>query len=96
MQTKLSPSIHKCDDERQIELKCKSLKSSRPGESHPQPLTDPDVNLSIHPAPIVQPMVENLSASDKTASAFAGQLALASEPLSGDGISTFCISSSPI
>jgi hypothetical protein len=23
---------------------------SRPGEFHPEPLTDPDVNLSIHPA----------------------------------------------
>jgi len=23
---------------------------SRPGELHPEPLTDPDVNLSIHPA----------------------------------------------
>jgi len=31
--------------------------SSSPGESHPQTLTDPDVNLSIHPALIVQPSV---------------------------------------
>jgi len=23
---------------------------SRPGEFHPEPLTDPDLNLSIHPA----------------------------------------------
>ena len=29
--------------------------SSRPGESHPQALTEPDVNVSAHPAPIVQP-----------------------------------------
>ncbi|MCL4490767.1 MAG: HD domain-containing protein [Nitrospirae bacterium] len=28
---------------------------SRPGESHPQPLAEPDVNLSAHPAPIIQP-----------------------------------------
>ena len=27
---------------------------SSPGESHPQALPEPDVNLSIHPAPIVQ------------------------------------------
>jgi len=27
---------------------------SRPGESHPQPLAEPDVNLSAHPAPIIQ------------------------------------------
>ncbi|WP_321416094.1 hypothetical protein [uncultured Desulfobacter sp.] len=28
---------------------------SSPGESHPQALSKPDVNLSIHTAPIVQP-----------------------------------------
>lgn len=28
---------------------------SRPGESHPQPLAEPDVSLSTHPAPIIQP-----------------------------------------
>jgi len=27
---------------------------SRPGELHPEPLTDPDVNLSIHPAGATQ------------------------------------------
>jgi hypothetical protein len=27
-----------------------ALVPSRPGESHPEPLTDPDLNLSIHPA----------------------------------------------
>jgi hypothetical protein len=30
-------------------------RSSRPGESHPQALTDPDMNVSAHPALIVQP-----------------------------------------
>ncbi len=29
--------------------------SSSPGESHPQALTEPDVNVSVHPALIVQP-----------------------------------------
>ena len=33
----------------------KTKESSSPGESHPQALTDPDVSLSAHPAPIVQP-----------------------------------------
>jgi hypothetical protein len=33
----------------------KTKESSRPGESHPQALTDPDVTVSRHPAPIVQP-----------------------------------------
>ena len=28
---------------------------SRPGDSHPRPLAEPDVNLSAHPAPIIQP-----------------------------------------
>jgi hypothetical protein len=30
-------------------------RSSRPGESHPQALTEPDVSVSAHPALIVQP-----------------------------------------
>ena len=29
---------------------------SRPGELHPQPLAEPDVNVSAHPAPIIQPL----------------------------------------
>ena len=28
---------------------------SRPGESHPRALAEPDVNVSAHPAPIIQP-----------------------------------------
>jgi hypothetical protein len=27
---------------------------SRPKEFHPRPLSEPDVNLSVHPAPIIQ------------------------------------------
>jgi hypothetical protein len=27
---------------------------SSPGESHPQALSEPDMNLSAHPAPIIQ------------------------------------------
>jgi hypothetical protein len=38
-----------------FKLSAKSVESSRAGESHPHPLTEPDVNLSAHPAPIVQP-----------------------------------------
>ena len=30
------------------------IASSRPGESHPQALTDPDLNVSAHPALTVQ------------------------------------------
>ena len=40
---------------------------SRPGEFHPEPLTDPDVTLSCHPARAtarrLPPSVENLSSS---------------------------------
>ena len=32
----------------------KPSKESSPGESHPQALAQPDVNLSAHPAPIIQ------------------------------------------
>ncbi|MBU2828697.1 hypothetical protein, partial [Acidithiobacillus ferriphilus] len=31
---------------------------SRPGEFHPQPLAEPDVSLSTHPAPIIQPQAD--------------------------------------
>lgn len=30
-------------------------RSSSPAESHHQTLREPDVNLAIHPAPIIQP-----------------------------------------
>ena len=40
---------------------------SRPGEFHPEPLTDPDMTLSCHPARAtarrLPPSVENLSSS---------------------------------
>ena len=32
------------------------IELSRPGELHPQALTDPDVSVSTHPAPTVQPV----------------------------------------
>jgi hypothetical protein len=34
-------------------------KVSSPGESHPQALSEQDVNLSAHTAPIIQPPVES-------------------------------------
>ena len=40
-------------------------KLSSPGESHPQALPEPDVNLSAHPAPIVQPMPQRLQCGNK-------------------------------
>ena len=46
---------------------------SRPGEFHPEPLTDPDLNLSIHPARAID---EELPPSVKTAGSSCCQLAL--------------------
>ena len=46
----LSEAAHVFDAERLQE-------SSSPGEFHPQALTEPDVNVSAHPALIVQPPV---------------------------------------
>ena len=40
--------------------------SSSLGELHPQALRKPDVNLSIHPAPIVQPRDEGQFATERT------------------------------
>src|SRR5262249_1461579 len=33
----------------------KGRRESRPGESHPQALAEPYVNVSVHTAPIIQP-----------------------------------------
>src|ERR1019366_3794792 len=41
--------------------------SSRPGEFHPQALTDPDMNVSAHPALIVQPPLDAAIASEQRA-----------------------------
>jgi hypothetical protein len=47
-------------------------------------LTDPDVNLSVHPAPIVQPLVENLTANVQTVVA-ADELIVPTSALLFDG-----------
>ena len=39
--------------------------SSRPREPPPQSLTDTDMNLSIHPAPIDQPTVPQIASAQK-------------------------------
>ncbi len=61
---------------------------SSPGESHPQALSEPDLNLSAHPAPIIQSMVISSSAIGKRALAAGAQGALTNAPPSGDA-STF-------
>ena len=57
-----------------------NYESSSPGESHPQALTEPDVNLSAHPAPIVQSQVEFQSATSRTGWVPGGPPGPASEP----------------
>ena len=37
--------------------------ASGPGELHPQALTDPDVSVSTHPAPTVQPLPDTAIAN---------------------------------
>ncbi len=42
---------------------------SRPEELHLRPLSEPDVNLSAHPAPIIQPMTDSPSTNERTSPA---------------------------
>ena len=65
------------------------------GESHPQALSEPYVNLSIHPAPIIQPMAKSPSASARTVAVLFGQFAPTNVPRAVDGDSAFCISYVP-
>jgi hypothetical protein len=60
-------------------------KVSSPGDSHPQALSEPDVNLSAHPAPITQPSVKSPSASGRKAEARVVRFCPASIPPSYDG-----------
>jgi hypothetical protein len=62
---------------------------SSPGESHPQALSEPDVNLSAHPAPIIQSTAESPFSSEQTARNLALRGSRASILLSGDGVPTF-------
>ena len=60
-------------------------KSSSPGESHPQALTEPDVNLSAHPALIVQPQVGFHETTTQRAAVLAEPRDPASEQPDADG-----------
>src|SRR5215510_2155966 len=70
-------------------------KSSSAGESHPRALSEPDVNLAAHPAPIVQPQAVPPSASAQRGAAAVGQSARANGWLGVDGLSASCISAWP-
>jgi hypothetical protein len=66
--------------------------SSRPGDSHPQALTEPDVNLSAHTAPTVQPPPDAAKTSAQRTAGHGGQSAEASARSAGDGAADVCIS----
>ncbi len=70
-------------------------KSSRPRELPPQSLTDTDVNLSVHPAPIDQPIVVPV-ASAQTGKASILQYVQTNKTLCVCDGATFCISAWPI
>src|SRR5215475_7099869 len=70
-------------------------KSSSAGESHPHALTDPDVNLAAHPAPIVQPQAIPPFANAQRGAAAVGQSARANAWLGAGGLSASCIAAWP-
>ena len=70
--------------------------SSRPGEFHPQALTDPDVNVSAHPALTVQPPSCAASANGPTAWGCGKQCPAPSALPVFDVAADVCISTSPI
>src|SRR5689334_20565530 len=47
---------------------CRNVGVSRPKEFHLRPLAEPDVNLSAHPAPTIQPTTETPTTSGRTLS----------------------------
>ena len=66
------------------------------GEPPPCALSDTDVNLSAHPAPIIQPSVLCPTANAEITRAAFWQFFPTKKPHSLDGLSTFSISSLPI
>ena len=60
----LKPAFHKATCQSALEMVCLPLtatmadESSRPGESHPEALSEPCLNLSAHTAPPMQPACE--------------------------------------
>ena len=68
---------------------------SSPRESHPQALSEPDVNLSAHPAPIIQSKVIFPTANEQTAQVHDEQVGQANIRLVDDAVETFCICDAP-
>ncbi len=68
---------------------------SSPGESHPQALSEPDMNLSAHPAPIIQPTAKSPPANARTGVVHDERSFPANVLHDADGDSAFCISCVP-
>jgi hypothetical protein len=58
----------------------KTARSSNAGELHPHVLTEPDVNLSIHPALIDPPWVSTPVANEQTSRVLGVRYGQANEP----------------
>jgi len=69
-------------------------KSSSPRELPPRALTEPDVNVSAHPAPIVQPMHTTISNEQTKLAVFVQYNSTTVLLVSGDSVGV-CISASP-
>src|SRR5262249_28105429 len=69
--------------------------SSSARGSHPRALTDPDMNLSAHPAPIVQPQAVPPSANAQRGAAAGGPPGRANAWPDADDPSASCISAWP-
>ena len=69
--------------------------SSRPGESHPQALTEPDVNVSAHPALTVQPPPDAAVASVRRAPGHGLRWLVSGAPNADGAAADACISPAP-
>ena len=86
----MSPSIHLTT----CTINKEEIKLSSPAESHRQALPEPDVNLPIHPAPIVQPLTPTSNA--QTGQTVGHEPATAIAMLAPRARGVFCTSVSPI
>src|SRR4051794_6784209 len=68
--------------------------SSSAGEFHPYALTELDVNLSIHPALIVQPLTERTANGQTILAVGVRRVGASAEPVGGD-LAVVCISAWP-
>src|SRR3954463_15527020 len=71
-------------------------RSSRGGDLHPSALPEPDVRLSPHPAPTLQPPAARPAATGRTGRDRGGRCAPASAPPHVPGAGTACTSAAPI